>query len=210
LFRFFVPILPITCALAAIGFVRVTEWVRDQARVPAVPAIASLLLIAGTFATNAVVARMSWDTHEQLREYQVQIRIDDDEFLEHAERLLAIAPPNASIALVDAGVIPYVTGWPTIDRWGLCDVHIAHGPPKGPLGEKYDEAYVLSRAPMFIQTKTTAAMAEDGSYGWIGDSELYTLPAFREQYVRVPDRVLQRYFVRRDVLPLLRLAPAAQ
>jgi hypothetical protein len=53
-------------------------------------------------------------------------------------------------------------------------------------------------------------MAEDGSYGWIGDSELYTLPAFREQYVRVPDRVLQRYFVRRDVLPLLRLAPAAQ
>jgi hypothetical protein len=208
LFRFFVPVLPITCALGAIGFVRIAEWVRDEVRVPALPAAASVLLVAGTLLTNAVLARMSWETHEQLSEYQVQIRIDDDEFLEHAERLLAIAPPDASIALVDAGVIPYVTGWHTVDRWGLCDVHIAHGEPKGPLGEKYDEAYVLSRAPMFIQTKTTEAMAESGSYGWIGDSELYALPAFREGYVRVPDRVLQRYFVRRDALPRLRLAPA--
>ena len=38
---------------------------------------------------------------------------------------LSLLPPDASLALIDAGFIPYWTDLPTLDIWGLCDRRIA-------------------------------------------------------------------------------------
>jgi hypothetical protein len=52
---------------------------------------------------------------------------------EEAERLRAlmargVLPKDVRFAMSSVGVIPYVTGAATIDRLGLTDAHVAHGP----------------------------------------------------------------------------------
>ena len=69
------------------------------------------------------------------------------------EKRRITGPPGSSVAAIDVGSISYYTGWYTIDRWGLCDEHIAHSEGRGPLGEKFDSDYILSKRPTFIQTK---------------------------------------------------------
>jgi len=62
-------------------------------------------------------------------------------------------PPGTKIAVAAAGAIPYYSGLPTIDMYGLNDRHIAHGPfPKARGGRlmKWDNAYVLSQRPDLI------------------------------------------------------------
>jgi hypothetical protein len=208
LFRFFVPILPMLFALAMVALVRGYDAVRAQFRSPVVPAAALSLFVLGTVATNVVLVYLGRDYRLQLREYQVQIRIDAREFARYADRLKAIAPDGASIAVVDAGAIPYLTGWYTLDRWGLCDVHIAHLPPRGPNGEKFDAAYVLARHPTFIQTKVLDGMEDRASLvpWWPGDVELFASPEFRRQYTRIEDPVLNGFYVRRDAMSRLALA----
>jgi hypothetical protein len=203
LFRFFVPILPILYAMSIVALVQLYEALPDRLPRVTLATAALALFVAGTVVTNMVMAYASQDPRPQLREYQLQIRIDDDEFIVYAKRLIAIAPPGSSIAVIDAGVVPYLTKWYTIDRWGLCDVHIAHSRGRGPLGEKFDEAYVLAKKPTFIQTKVTTKMERQGNPGWAGDTELFANSTFLQEYVRVPEPELDGFFVRTDVLRLL-------
>lgn len=207
LFRFFVPVLPITFALGLVALVRACAVAGGWLERRSVQTAVVLAFLTASAVTHSVIAYSSRDRRPQLAEYQLRTTYDDVEFRTYAERLAAMAPTGSTIAVIDAGLIPYLTRWPAIDRWGLCDVHIAHSTPKGPLGEKFDEAYVLSRKPTFIQTKVTVLAEEKGLGGWAGDAELFSLPEFRRDYVRVPDRRLDGFFVRKDALPSLVLAP---
>ncbi len=61
-------------------------------------------------------------------------------------------PPDTLIAIHSAGCIPYYSGLPTIDMWGLTDAHIARAPAPelgtGMAGhERGDPAYVFGRNP---------------------------------------------------------------
>jgi hypothetical protein len=61
-------------------------------------------------------------------------------------------PAGTWIATDAAGLIPYYSGLPAIDMFGLTDAHIAHQalrlPGEGIVGhEKFDPAYVLERRP---------------------------------------------------------------
>jgi arabinofuranosyltransferase len=61
-------------------------------------------------------------------------------------------PPHTVIATDAAGLIPYFSGLPAIDMYGLTDTHIAHLPLSQPgagivAHEKYDPAYILARRP---------------------------------------------------------------
>jgi len=209
LFRFFVPILPLVYSLAVVALVQLYELAEVYLPARGTTKTLLALFVAGTVATNLVMSYASRDQRIQLKEYQLQIRIDEAEFRLYARRLLEIAPDGASIALLDAGVIPYVTRWYTIDRFGLCDVYIAHSKPRGRLGEKFDAAYVLSRQPVFIQTKVSAQMEEKGQIhlGWPGDAELFANARFRKEYVRLEDPELDGFFVRREMVSQLRLGP---
>jgi hypothetical protein len=69
--------------------------------------------------------------------------------------LRAHAPPQATIAVSAAGLVPYYSGLYTIDMLGLTDLHIAHKQMPG-LGlgmagqEKFDFDYILARQPTYI------------------------------------------------------------
>jgi hypothetical protein len=64
-------------------------------------------------------------------------------------------PANSLVAVDAAGIIPYVTGFETIDMYGLTDRHIAHLPwptlGEGPAAhEKFDPLYILRRNPDYV------------------------------------------------------------
>ncbi len=67
------------------------------------------------------------------------------------------ARPGETLAIHSAGIIPYYSGLPTIDMWGLNDRHIGRlrmedmGRNKRATGhEKKDDAYVLKRRPTYL------------------------------------------------------------
>jgi hypothetical protein len=67
--------------------------------------------------------------------------------------LRATRDPNTLTAVAAAGAIPYYSGLPTVDMYGLNDALIAHRPfPERRRGRlmKWDNAYVLSRRPAVI------------------------------------------------------------
>ena len=62
-------------------------------------------------------------------------------------------PAGTPIAVAAAGAIPYYSGLPTIDMYGLNDAHIARTPfakTRGARLMKWDNAYVLSKRPQII------------------------------------------------------------
>lgn len=201
LYRFIVPILPIWLVLSVIGLMAVLEEVVARTRRLSLVKPLLVAFLVGTLGMNMVLFVLSRSYHPELAEYQVRIRIDVSDLLLMGERLRQIGQPGSTIALIDAGAIPYVTGWYTTDRYGLLDVHIAHVPARGPRGEKFDEKYVISKKPTFIQTHVSAEMEREGriSDGWPGDVELFSQPDFRRDYVRLNDHVLDMFFVRKDI-----------
>ena len=121
-------------------------------------------------------------------------------------RYLATRPePNASVAVIAAGAVPYYSGLPAIDMLGLNDRTIAHREmPRlgtGQAGhEKYDVDYVLDREPtyMFI-----------GAYGmspqprparelihpfYAAETEMVRSARFRRSYRLVRAQTARGYF----------------
>ncbi len=127
-----------------------------------------------------------------------------------AIELKKIFPSTAKIAVTDAGVYPFYTGFYTIDMVGLLDKHIASLP--GGLHQKFDLNYVLEQKPDLIQTHLQSTFPLDvdtnslrqisSSYSypvffvlnpaqqsmlsnyacWRGDKELYSSRRFWNEY----------------------------
>jgi hypothetical protein len=69
-------------------------------------------------------------------------------------------PPQAVIATGAAGLVPYLTGRPTIDMYGLTDERIAHLPPlrrghRAVAHEKFAPHDVLDRRPDLLITRVS-------------------------------------------------------
>jgi hypothetical protein len=67
-----------------------------------------------------------------------------------AEAILENTPPDASIAVVAAGIVPYFTHRRALDILGLSDPHVARGPAHAgePVGHtKFDPEYTLGQRP---------------------------------------------------------------
>jgi len=93
-------------------------------------------------------------------------------------------PADTLIALSPCGIVPYITGFPTIDTLGLNDVHIArHGRAdrKLPYGHQVgDGYYVLSREPDVILFYSGDSL-KPGPY--VSDQEIWNSPEFRANYL---------------------------
>jgi arabinofuranosyltransferase len=64
-------------------------------------------------------------------------------------------PPDALVATHAIGLVPYYSGLPTLDMWGLTDATIARADVGGlgrgtPGHERHDYDYVLSREPLVV------------------------------------------------------------
>ncbi len=94
-------------------------------------------------------------TFEEAWEYATERRTNLPTQRSMGAHLKAVAGPGDGLAIHAAGAIAYYADLPTVDMYGLTDVHIAHQdqPALGqwtPGHEKGDAAYVLSREPSIL------------------------------------------------------------
>ena len=84
-----------------------------------------------------------------------------------ADWLADHAEPGEWLATGEAGLIPYLTGLPAIDCFGLTDAHLARVP--GKRHEKVDPDYILDRRPQFLViggiTSGNQGVSSDFAYG---------------------------------------------
>src|SRR3990172_2916010 len=84
---------------------------------------------------------------------------------ERAHRTLAqwlASNARGPIALMDIGLIGYVSNLEIIDTSGLTDLHIAHA-PGGLIDKKFDLAYVLDRDPEYVVLTSTTDFVASGA-----------------------------------------------
>lgn len=172
--RFIAPILPLLYLAAALGAVFMLEApVERYHRLLARPAFAllfTMLLLATLYPSLKGAPSVEMDRR----------RVADMAVIGRwlAEKL----PPDTTIAVERAGVIPYYSRLPTLDMLGLNDEHIAHGDaPVGkgfPGHEKYDIGYVLGKRPQLIllgsDWQTDRPLRTEADYtgiGWLFPNE---------------------------------------
>ena len=140
--RFLLPVLPLFALWAQEGLGRLLDAMGAGSR-------ARLALGAGSVLFCAWNQVQYWPIPYSSAVYRVQNQV---ERVEVGQFLRTAFPPDTWIAIHSAGTVPYISGLPTIDCWGLSDLHIARidveGLGSGIAGhEKTDYAYVFSRTP---------------------------------------------------------------
>jgi len=171
--RFLIPVVPLLAMVAAISGVGL--WREGQAgrRVALIPAALMVMVLAGTAMDLPRVTR--W-----YRNSQNAMQTLTQGHIALGKHLAESEPPGASIAIQDAGAVPYYSGLVTIDIVGLNDAHIAH--LEGDLYQKTDVAYVLDRQPTaIILVSTTDPAKKFTAAKWV-DSAFYDDPRFQSTY----------------------------
>ncbi|HSP07894.1 MAG TPA: hypothetical protein VLR94_12000 [Acidobacteriota bacterium] len=166
-FRFFAPVLPILCLIAASSICRITTERTVR------------LVILLTVAYNLFQIFYN----PEIRDYILTDTVAADG-KEAGLWLRQHARSGAVIATNTGGSLPYYSGLRSVDMLGLNDVRIAHRQipliGMGPAGhEKGDGAYVLSRQPDYIQFGSSLG---DTIPRFLSDQELWKLPEFHRGY----------------------------
>jgi arabinofuranosyltransferase len=172
--RFWVPVLP--CLYLILAEVLATAYRRLQtlpsARQKVLAWVGVSSLGALYLALTVGYAAITW-TYTSLR----------TPGYEGAHRTLAHwlrenAPPDASVALMDVGIIGFYSRLRIIDLTGLTEAHIAHTP--GAFQDKvYDPAYVLDQRPEYVVLVSTD---EDLEPDFPIDRRIYHSPQFQDNY----------------------------
>jgi hypothetical protein len=224
-YRFFLPVLPVGAVAMLDGARRVRDWL--ERRKPMVPSTRLAAGLAVALLMAAVTVAGSWlprktltgDAGESNGRRVMEVRKLNDDYFAAGRLLKELFPPETWIAVNAAGIVPYVSGLPTIDMLGLNDVHIAHvpvAPGQGSVGhEKHDAAYVLGRSPEVIipglpvlsKERITPHNAGPWLARWFpylpGDEELVSDPELASRYriVNLPaeDGRYLPLFLRRDI-----------
>jgi hypothetical protein len=185
--RFLVPAIPGLAVLGGLGLSFAARRVAPTARTW-LPAVAIALALLQTALATVSVERSAFRAVLQIRSEREQI----------ADWLASRLPDGTSLAINAAGLIPYRTGFPTIDMLGLNDAHIARaqGATRGDgaalVGHsKHDGAYVCSRAPDAVITSgarlhpgrsADEAIIQAAVNTFPGDREFLRDPACRDHY----------------------------
>ena len=148
--RFVVPVLPALFLPAGAGFA--LAWKTLSASwVPPARAKAGLVVVAGFVAFSAV---RTVKLDASARSYTAGMRAAH---LDLGRWLGRSVPPGTRLALADCGLVPYLSGLPTIDLLGLTDAFIArHGPQEG-------AGYVLDLGPELIVLAQRDELAGPGT-----------------------------------------------
>jgi arabinofuranosyltransferase len=194
-FRFFLPVIPIGAVLLASLLDDLARW--QRARWPAVAATAALLSI--TLAAEFVPQLTITGRNPRSNFSQVyHLRHFPHDLTAIGLWLRSSVPPDTRLAINPAGIVPYLSGLPTIDMLGLTDAHIARRPLRVGSGarghEKHDAAYVLSREPDLIipglPALSSRPLQGPDLYAWFGrwfeflpgDRELFANPRLARDY----------------------------
>lgn len=149
--RFFVPLLPAIYLMSTRGVSQLFFAPHVEGKTTPGWRIGFALAVA---AALVVVLLPSFAGHEHDRVFKAEKPADADR-KKVGEWLKQNLGPDATIAMIPAGIAPFYSGLRTIDLVGLNDVQIAHTAVpdfgKGAAGhEKHNSAYVLGRRPELI------------------------------------------------------------
>lgn len=159
--RYFFPVLPLLAALAGVGVARSVNALRWSPR--GLPAAAAVAWIALFGARGAAAALEPWQRYaDGLRAAHVTL----------GQRLAELRPEpySATVAIGDAGVVPYLSRWRAIDTYGLNDPAIA-------ATGSHDAARVLDAEPDVVVLLSRSALHFDPLLAW--EAELAELAARR-------------------------------
>lgn len=169
-YRFLVPAMPLAALLAGVALAGWNRWL-------AAMAVAAALLAAPVQAYfdrgggPAIGMRLArWISSRQPLVATLQVIGRD---------LRAMGSPEDTIALSEAGVVPYLSRMRVIDMLGLVDREIAALP--GGLHQKHDADSVLRRAPRFVLLGFTET-PEGLRPTWAADGEVSVHPDFMRHY----------------------------
>lgn len=168
--RFFVPMLPPLCLLAA--------WLIRPWPLFARGVVLAFFLLAGLVQAkrDPFLNWCRWAVKEEDGHLLVDPLIEAGKYLRDA------APGDAVLAATEAGVMPYYSRLPFIDMLGLVDPHIAALP--GGLHEKFDAEYVLGREPGYIALQFTGG-ENTLAPTWPSDAAVAESVRFQQDYEEI-------------------------
>jgi hypothetical protein len=177
-FRFLAPTLPLLVVLADEGLARTLPAATEpRGRAWRAAAVAALAVAVTAGVWGHVAQARVWAGYEKgLQQAHVAL----------GRWLAARATPGARVALGDAGAVPFYSGLPVIDLWGLADVTVARLP--GEYGDRPGTAdYALGERPTFVVLwNLTPIQGEPGKLRIVGaqpfDREIAEHPAFGRDY----------------------------
>lgn len=153
--RFFVPMLAFVYLMIATGLVWIVTFLLERLAPQAATSASRVSVVVG-----ALLALGLWFASSYNGEYRIfiggfdaalatQARVTAGKWLAHN------VPPGTWIAVDAAGQVPYFSGLPTIDMFGINDVHIGRMPVANlgsgtPGHEKFDLGYIIARAPKYV------------------------------------------------------------
>jgi hypothetical protein len=179
--RFLAPCLPMIYLLlqaAASGV-----WhVAGKPRIRFAPAA---LVLAPLVGWNLFLGWISW------REASVYASGLQNAHVALGQYLASHSPPDAVVAVGDAGAIPYYSGRKAIDLYGLNDATIARLP--GRYGDKFDIDYLWSRRPDYIVIWSSVPISQYryASGRSVHDNVIEASERFRRDYAFVGDVAFQ-------------------
>jgi len=148
--RFFVPILPFVYLLTGAGLFWAVSLVVRRAQTARLISVG-----AGVVLALAILFASSYNG-----EYRIFIGGFDaaratEARITAGKWLAQNVPPGTWIAVDAAGQVPYFSGLPAIDMFGINDLHIGRMPVatlgEGTPGhEKFDLGYIIARAPKYV------------------------------------------------------------
>ena len=173
LYRFILPVLPFGAVVVQESVRRLAQRLRPAVGTPVLALAGAALAVAfvvgslhvSRIATTFIGADNGIDTPAYLKKY-AEDRIPVGQWFGKNAR------PDDLMTVGGAGVIPYYSGIPAYDVFGLVDAHIAHDPRMSasdrPGHQKWgSDQYMLSRKPTLITHKycLPAPCAEE--HAWI-------------------------------------------
>lgn len=173
--RFLIPAVPLILILVCSGLLELTK------RPLFVAACGAMIVLPGLYLLPGRLHAMNLYAAGARSSYVALGRILNDTL-----------PPAATIAIGDAGMLPYYADRTSIDILGLNDRHIARQPGRFMSGKR-DSAYVLAKRPQVI----VLLSASEGA-GWRtpADADLATHPEFISAYERMSTwQLLPHYYL---------------
>jgi hypothetical protein len=178
MYRFLVPALPFLAILIVAALVRLRE---------SRPRAADLL--AAFLVAMTIVPGLT-GLQSQYREWDARVFVP--KIVRVGKSLRGLTGPDASIALMPAGAIPYYSGLRTLDMLALNDPIVAREKVRFTFALaghwKYDAAAILRRRPDYVllgNVDVTAAPRRGPPLAFPAEIELAMLPEFKSNYLPV-------------------------
>lgn len=175
LYRFFAPVLPLLYVLAAVGFARMWEAAAKTGKEGR--RIQRVLYVILACGLTLNVALPLWE----LRPGVFENYLSWNEAGTDVGKWLSVnAEREETIALYDAGRIPYYSGLRVIDLAGLVDPAIARLPGRFEYKQGV-AAHALALRPKYIELNARGVV-RDGDFIPADSTEFFGDPDFRESY----------------------------